>query len=72
MGQLDDELMDSKDYPWLVNAGREPILLCVDHLEKARQCQNGLTLGVNLKMASRALRCAMEVYGMRLKKENVE
>ena len=71
MGGIDDEILDSKDYPWLLTLD-EAILLCVDHLEKARQCQNGLELWVNLKMASRALRCAMEVYGTRLKKENVE
>ena len=71
MGRLDDELLDSRDYPWLL-ALDEAMLKCLEHLEKAAVCQDGLTLGVNLKMASRALRCALEIYAMRLEKENVE
>ena len=63
-------MMYSRDYGWLLSLD-EAMLLCIKHLEAARQCQNGLTLGVNLKQASRALRCALEVYGMRLEKENV-
>ena len=70
MGKLDDEMMDSKDYLWL-SALDETMLLCIEHLETARQCQDGLSLGVQLKMASRAMRSALEVYGMRLEKENV-
>ena len=70
MGQLDDEMMDTKDFSWLVTLD-EAMLLCIEHLEAARQCQNGLSLGVQLKMASRAMRSALEIYGMRLEKENV-
>lgn len=70
MGELDDEMMDRKDYVWLL-ALDEAMLLCIEHLEAACQCQNGLTLGVNLKQASRAMRSALEIYGMRLEKENV-
>jgi hypothetical protein len=70
MGDIDDDMIGDKDFIWLLTLD-EAMLLCVDHLERARQCQNGLELGVNLKMASRALRCALEVYGMRLEKENV-
>ena len=70
MGIIDDEMIDIKDYPWLL-ALDETMLLCIEHLETARQCQNGLSLGVQLKMASRAMRSALEIYGMRLEKENV-
>lgn len=67
MGLLDEELID-RDFPWLVTLD-EALLLCVEHIDAARECQNALSLGLELKMASRALRCAMEVYGMRLAKE---
>ena len=63
-------MMDSRDYGWLLTLD-EAMLLCIEHLEAARQCQNGLSLGVQLKMASRAMRSALEIYGMRLEKENV-
>ena len=68
MGGIDEEILDSKDYLWLL-ALDESMLLCLDHLEAARQCQDGLSLGVQLKMASRAMRSALEIYGMRLEKE---
>ena len=61
--------MDDRDYVWLL-ALDEAMLLCLEHLETARTCQDGLSLGVHLKMASRAMRSALEVYGMRLEKEN--
>jgi hypothetical protein len=70
MARLDDELTD-RDYPWLITV-EEAIQLTIDHLALANQSQDGLTLGVHLKMASRAMRCALEVYGMRLEKEKVE
>jgi hypothetical protein len=69
LGKLDDDLIDTKDYPWLVSLD-QALVLCMDHLERARQCQDGLSLGVNLKQASRAMRSALEIYGMRLEKEN--
>lgn len=65
---VEDELTD-RDYPWLLTLD-ETLILCVQHLEEARDSQDRLTLGLHLKMASRALRCALEVYGMRLEKEN--
>ena len=71
MSKLNDELLSENEYPWLL-ALDEAMLKCLEHLEKAAVCQDGLTLGVNLKMASRALRCALEIYAMRLEKENVE
>ena len=68
MGKLDDEIIGPEEYPWLLTLD-ESMLLCLDHLEAARQCQDGLSLGVQLKMASRAMRSALEIYGMRLEKE---
>ena len=71
MGGLDDEVMGDRDYPWLLTLD-EVLTLCVQHLEDARQSQNGLELGVRLKMAALTLKCALDVYGARLKKEKKE
>lgn len=65
---VEDKLTD-EEYPWLLTLD-EALILCVQHLEEARDSQDRLILGLHLKMASRALRCALEVYGMRLEQEN--
>lgn len=67
MGSINDE-MKSWDFPWLLTMD-EALLLCLDHLDEARQSQRALMLGLHLKMASRALRHALEVYQMRLDQE---
>ena len=69
MGQLDDELLDSKDFPWLLTMN-EMLETVIVHCERAQNAQDSLMLHANLKQASRAMRSALEVYGMRLKKEN--
>ena len=69
MAQSTDHL-DSADYPWLVTLD-ETVLLCMDHLQAVRGAESDLIAGLHLKMASRALRCALEVYGMRLNREKV-
>ena len=47
----------------------EVLVTVIDHAEKARQSQSGLEIGVQLKMASRALRCALEMVGERLEEK---
>jgi hypothetical protein len=37
------------------------------HCDRAQNCENDRMLEVHLKMASRAMRCALEIYGDRLK-----
>ena len=44
----------------------EVLCMVLDFTEQARQAQNDVTLGAYLKMASRSLRCALEMYGEHL------
>jgi hypothetical protein len=67
MDELDGDL-DSDDYPWLLTLD-EVLCLSIEHMEIARQSHTELMIGVHLKMASRAMRCALELYGDRLEKE---
>lgn len=67
MGTINDEL-GSWDFPWLISMD-ETLVLCLDHLDEARMSKRALSLGLHLKMASRALRHALEVYQMRLDQE---
>ena len=41
----------------------EVLRLVMFYCEEARHSQTQLAIGVNLKMASRAMRCALELYG---------
>lgn len=41
----------------------EMLLEAAEQIEKARHAPSKVALGWRLKMASRALRCALEVYG---------
>jgi hypothetical protein len=41
----------------------EVLELVIAHCDQAQNAENRLAMGVHLKMASRALRCALEVYG---------
>lgn len=75
MGQphdtIDDELLDTMDYPWLLTM-YEMLETVIIHCERAQKAQNAIALHANLTQASAALRAALGVYGMRLKKETVE
>ena len=42
------------------------------HCERAQNAQDSLMLHANLNQACSAMKAALNVYGMRLKKENVE
>jgi hypothetical protein len=71
LGQLDDEILDSKDFPWLLTMN-EMLETVIVHCERAQNAQDSLMLHANLKQACNAMKAALNVYGMRLKKENVE
>ena len=71
MVELDNEILDSKDYLWLLTM-YEMLETVIIHCERAQNAQDSLMLHANLKQACSAMKAAMEVYGMRLKKENVE
>lgn len=52
----------------------EVLELIVFHCERARHAECDPEMGVHLKMASRAMRCALEIYGSHLgvQKEEVK
>lgn len=41
----------------------ETLQMVLKHVDEARRADSDLALGVQLKMASRAMRCALELYG---------
>jgi hypothetical protein len=70
MGEPDGNLT-SVDYPWLLTM-YETLELVIVHCGYAQNAQDERTLGLHLKMASRAMRCALELYGDRLDKEKTK
>lgn len=68
---MNDELLDAKDFPWLLTL-HEMLELVIVHCERAEDAQDVTALHVHLTQASAALRAAMGVYGMRLKREITE
>ena len=71
MGKLDDELMDTKDFPWLLTLF-DMLETAIAHCEKAQHAQDVDSLHANLTLAASALKAAFKVYGMRLEKEKTE
>ena len=67
------EIIDSDiDYAFYLTMN-EVLEMVVVHCELARNCENDVSMEVHLKMASRAMRCALEVYGERFaKKQSAE
>ena len=63
MGEPDVDL----NYIWYQTLD-EMLMSCIQHCELARHADGDLALWVQLKMASRALRCALEVYGSQIEK----
>lgn len=63
MGEPDGDL----NYIWYSTLD-EVIKLCIGYCELARHADGDPALGLHLKMASRALRCALEIYGSRIEK----
>ena len=50
----------------------EVLVMTLEFLEEARNSQDDVRMGAYLKMASRSLRCAMEIYGDRLAQNRAE
>lgn len=67
MGKFDASLKDV-DYPMLITI-YEGLELVITHCEAAENAQDEWTLELHLKMASRAMRFALEVFGEHLAKE---
>ena len=67
MDKSDGALIDV-DYSWLMTI-YEGLELVIGHCEQAENAQDERTLELHLKMASRAMRFTLEVYGERLSKE---
>jgi hypothetical protein len=66
-----DESDDALTYPYAVTLD-EVLEIVIEHLEIVRNTDGLLKQGVHLKMASRAMRCALEVYGSQLEVLNRE
>jgi hypothetical protein len=63
-----DESDNGLTYPFAVTL-YEVLEIVVEHIDKAQNTSDMLRLGVHLKMASRALRCALEIYGSQITKD---
>lgn len=50
----------------------EVLVMALEFLEEARNAKDDVMMGAYLKMASRSLRCAMEIYGDRLARNRAE
>ena len=55
-------------YPYAVTMA-EVLEIVVEHIDKVLNTDDMLKQGVHLKMASRALRCALEIYGSQITKD---
>jgi hypothetical protein len=60
-----------EDLKWDINYGfsltvYEVLEEVIRHCERAENEEDLIRLGVHLRMASRAMRCALEVYGWQL------
>jgi hypothetical protein len=60
MEKLDGDL----DYAFYLTMD-EVLDLVVIHCERARDADNDQTMELNIKLASRAMRCALEIIGCR-------
>jgi hypothetical protein len=62
---------NDRDYAFLATMD-EVLLMTLEYLEKASLSQDAVMLGAYLKMASRSMRCALEIYGDHLAQNCVE
>jgi len=67
MEQSDDALT----YPYAMTL-YEVTEIVIEHLDKVQTTEDLLRQGVHLKMASRAMCCALEIYGSQLEVLNKE
>ena len=70
MAELESAVGD-KDFAFYL-ALDETLELVMDHCEVARNASDNQLLGIHLKMASRAMRCALEIYGSHIGVLNTE
>lgn len=70
MEKLDNVVVD-KDFAFFLTMS-EVLELVMDHTEVARNAGDNQLLGIHLKMASRAMRCALEIYGSHIGVLNTE
>ena len=61
----------SSDYPYL-DTMEEVLWTTLEFIDAARHAENDLAMGVYLKLASRSLRCALEIYGDHLAQNRAE
>jgi len=66
-----DPIDDALTYPFAVTL-YEVLEIVVEHIDKAQNTSDMLRIGVHLRMASRAMRCALEIYGSQLEVLNKE
>ena len=62
---------ESDDYPYL-DTMEEILWTVIEFTDAARYAKDDVTLGAYLKMASRAMRCALEIYGDHLSENKKE
>ena len=70
MAELESAVGD-KDFAFYLTMN-ETLELVMDHCEIARNASDNQLLGIHLKMASRAMRCALEIYGSHIGVLNTE
>jgi hypothetical protein len=66
-----DQSDDALTYPYAVTLD-EVLEIVIEHIDKVQNTEDLLRQGVHLKMASRAMRCALEIYGSQLEVLNRE
>jgi hypothetical protein len=66
-----DEPNEALSYPYAITL-YEVLEIVVEHIDKTLNTDDVLKQGVHLKMASRAMRCALEIYGSQLEVLNKE
>ena len=64
-------MSESRDFPYLATMG-EVLEMTAEYVEEARASQDDVRLGAYLKLTSRALRCALELYGEHLAENRSE
>ena len=57
-----EESDDGLSYPYAVTMN-EVLEIVVEHIDEVLNTDDMVKQGVHLKMASRAMRCALEIYG---------
>ena len=64
--------MAANDNVAYLDTMNEVLVMTLEFLEDARTAQDDVRMGADLKMASRSMRCALEIYGDHLEQNRVE